>query len=103
MFVTVCIYRARQGEEDAIIALHENMQRSLRPGARGYLGGELLHDVEHPRSFLAVARYESEEAARALAQDPEQVAWHRRLVSLTEGKPTCSACYRVWHSVSGDS
>jgi hypothetical protein len=35
MFVTVSTYRAKAGEEDAIIALHEDWQRNQRPRARG--------------------------------------------------------------------
>ena len=44
MFVTVSMYRAKAGEEDAIIALHEDWQRTLQSKARGYLSGELLRN-----------------------------------------------------------
>jgi hypothetical protein len=39
MFITICTYRARAGEEDAIIALHADWGRSLRPRTGGYLPG----------------------------------------------------------------
>ncbi len=39
MFITICTYRARVEEEDAIIALHEDWGRSLRPQSPGYLPG----------------------------------------------------------------
>src|SRR5437660_3244755 len=49
MFVTVSTYKAKAGEEDAIIALHEDWQRHQQPHARSYLSGELLRNVEASR------------------------------------------------------
>jgi heme-degrading monooxygenase HmoA len=85
MFVTLSTYQARQGEEDAVIALHEAWQRHQQPHARGYLSGELLRNVAASREFLAIIRFESQEAALAFAKDPEREVWYRRLVNLTEG------------------
>jgi heme-degrading monooxygenase HmoA len=96
MFIVVCTYRVRAGEEDAIVALHEDWQYTLRSRARGYLSGELLHSVQDPRAFIAIARYEDETSARAVAADPEQVAWQRRLVSLMEVEPACAGYVCVW-------
>ncbi len=96
MFVVVCTYRARVGEEDAVVALHEDWQRALRSKARGYLSGELLHSVRDPRAFIAIARYEDEASARTAADDPEHVAWQRRLASLMEVEPTCAGHVCVW-------
>jgi quinol monooxygenase YgiN len=96
MFIVVCTYRARAGEEDAIVALHEDWQRTLRSRATGYLSGELLNSVQDPRAFIAIARYEDETSARAIAADPEQIAWQRRLASLTEVEPTCAGHMCVW-------
>jgi len=98
MFITVCIYRARAGEEDAIIALHEDWQRSQRSKTRGYLSGELLHNIQDPRMFIAIARYESEAAARAAVENPEQVAWYRRLASLTEMEPIYAEYQSAWQA-----
>jgi hypothetical protein len=42
MFVTISSYRAKEGEEDAIIALYEDWERTLRSQAQGFLSGELL-------------------------------------------------------------
>jgi heme-degrading monooxygenase HmoA len=85
MFVTLSTYQARQGEEDAVIALHEAWQRHQLSHARGYLSGELLRNVMASREFVAIMRFESQEAAQVLANDPERQTWYRRLVSLTEG------------------
>ncbi len=96
MFVTVSRYQARAGEEDAIIALHEDWQRTLRPKAEGYLSGELLRNVESAREFLSIMRFESQQAAEALAREPEQSGWYRRLVSLTEGRTVTTRYTCEW-------
>ncbi len=96
MFVTVSTYKAKPGEEDAIIALHENWQRNLQPRAKGYLSGELLRNVKDPREFIAIMRFEAQEAAQALANDPERKAWYQRVVSLTENAPTLTEYTREW-------
>jgi heme-degrading monooxygenase HmoA len=85
MFVTLSTYQARQGEEDAVIALHEAWQRHQLSHARGYLSGELLRNVAASREFVAIMRFENQEAAEALENDLERRTWYRRLVSLTEG------------------
>lgn len=96
MFVTVCTYRARAGEEDAVIALHEDWERNRRGQASGYLSGELLNDVRDPQAFTTIARFESRAAARTLAEDPEQIAWYRRLASLAEAEPTFTYYHNAW-------
>lgn len=95
MFVTVSIYRAKAGEEDAIIALHEDWQRQ-RPRAKGYLSGDLLRSVKESREFIAILRFESQEAAHALANDSRQEAWYRRLISLTECLPMLTEYIHEW-------
>ena len=96
MFVTLSTYQARQGEEDAVIALHEAWQRHQQPNARGYLSGELLRNVMASREFIAIMRFESQESARALANDPEHDAWYWRVVSLTENVPTLTEYTSEW-------
>jgi heme-degrading monooxygenase HmoA len=96
MFIVVCTYRARAGEQDAIVALHEDWQRTLRSRAAGYLSGELLHSVQDSRAFIAIVRYEDEASARAAAADPEHIAWQRRIASLMEVELTCARHVCVW-------
>ncbi len=98
MFVTVSRYRARAGEEDAIIALHEDWQRNQQRRTRGYLSGELIRSIRDSREFIALMHFESQEAAQLLANDPEHDAWYRRLVSLTEGMPTRTDYTGEWWS-----
>ena len=83
MFVTVSTDWARSGEEDAIIALHEDWETNQRSKVKGYFSGESLRNIEDPSKFIAIMRFESQEAAQALANDSEHDAWYRRLLSLT--------------------
>jgi heme-degrading monooxygenase HmoA len=88
MFVIVSTYRAKAGEEDAIIALYEYWQQNQQPAAIGYLSGELLRNVQDSSEFIAIMRFESQESARTLTNDLMQDTWYRRIVSLTENTPT---------------
>jgi heme-degrading monooxygenase HmoA len=96
MFVTISMYQARAGEEDAIIALHEDWQRTLRPKAKGYLSGELLRNVENAHEFLSIMRFESQQAAELLVNEPEHNGWYHRLVSLTEGRTVTTRYTCEW-------
>jgi antibiotic biosynthesis monooxygenase (ABM) superfamily enzyme len=96
MFVTVSIYRAKAGEEDAVIALHEYWQRNQQVRTQGYLSGELLRNTQSPREFVAIMRFENRAFAQALANDPERNAWYKRLVSLIENVPVLTEYTREW-------
>ena len=98
MFVTVSTYKAKAGEEDAIIALHEAWQRHQQPDAWDYLSGELLRNVKASREFIAIMRFESQEAAQALTNDPKRAAWYLRLLSLTEDTPIHTGHTSEWQT-----
>jgi heme-degrading monooxygenase HmoA len=98
MYVVMSTYRARAGQEDAIVALHESWERDHRTRITGYLSGELLRVIQDPQAFVGIARYESEAAAQGAAADPEQVAWQQRLASLTDDGMLEEACSCVWRS-----
>ena len=96
MFVTVALYRARSGQEDAVVALHEEWQHLRTTGTVGFLSAELLRSLEDPRSFIDIARFESEQAAQSAASMPEQAAWYERLAQLTEGTQELTGFRREW-------
>lgn len=96
MFVTVFTFRARPGQEAGIVALHEDWQRSRLDLARGYLSGELLRGIKDSQQFVTIARFESQAASQAIASDPEQDAWFRRLTSMTEAEPVFLDCLSAW-------
>ena len=100
VFVMVSTYRAKPGEEDAIIALHEDWQRKQDLKDKVYLSWELLRNTEAPREFIAIAYFESEELARAMVDDLNQDAWFFRLVSLIEEGPACIHYYQsAWRAL----
>lgn len=94
MFVMVSSYRAKAGEEDAIIALHEHWQRNQ--GVKAYLSWELLQSVENPREFMDIAHYLSKELARTAVSDLEREGWYERLASLTENGQVSANCTCIW-------
>jgi len=103
MFVTVSVYMAKAGEEDAIIALHEDWQRNQQVKTQGYLSGELLRNIQAPREFVAIMRFENRAFAQALANNSEWNAWYRRLVSLVENVPVLTEYTCEWPMSSNDA
>ena len=98
MFVTISIYQARDGEEDAIIGLHEDWQRTLQSKARGYLSGELLRNIKNSGEFLSIMRFETQQAAHILANNAEHHVWSLRLASLVENVPVLTEYISEWLS-----
>lgn len=96
MFVTVYSYCAKAGQEQAIIALYDEWEQDRAPKTKGFVSAELLRDLRDSRSFISIARFESAEAANAIADAPEQDAWYRRLVNLTEQEPVFTDCDIEW-------
>jgi len=96
MFVIVSTYRAKIGEEDAIIALHEDWQRNQGLKAKDYLSWQLFRKVQAPRDFIVIAQFENEEKARAATSELKKDAWYDRLVSLTEGGILQTDYTREW-------
>jgi hypothetical protein len=99
VFMIVSTYRAKPGEEDAIIALHEDWQRKQGNKAKVYLSWELLRNTEAPSEFIVIAYFESEEQARSMEDDLNQDAWYLRLVSLVEERPACIKYESAWRAL----
>ena len=81
MFVQ-CI-KAKVADEQGVRAAMERWRTDLMPGADGYLGttAGFLDDG----SFIALARFESEEAARRNSERPEQGEWFAQMESKFDG------------------
>ena len=95
MFAIVSTYRAKVGDEDAIIALHEEWERRSQ-GLKGYLSWQLFRNIQASRDFIAIAQFENEELARAATIDLKRDAWYDRLISLTEGEAIHTDYIRTW-------
>ncbi len=96
MFVIVSKFDVRPGEEDAFLALHEDIVRSPRADIDGLISRELLTDTENPSTFVALSRYLSREAAETHIHDPEYGDWYQRLVSLSQKTPDVSLFRMAW-------
>ena len=98
VFVIVLTYRAKSGEEDAIIALHEDWQQRQQPRISGFLSGDLLRDVEDTCTFVTIMRFKDQAAAQLIAKYPDHDRWYLRLVSLTEVGLARIDCTVEWHA-----
>jgi hypothetical protein len=91
MFVQVV--RAKVKDAEAFRSQIDTWQRELKPGAKGYLGS--TGGVADDGTSIAVIRFESEEAARANSDRPEQSAWFSETSKLFDGAPTFYDCNDV--------
>jgi len=96
MFVMVSRFNVRPGEEDAFVALHEAAGAGSQPGIEGLISRELLTDMNHPSTFITLARYRDREAAEAHSHDLEDGDWHQRLVSLSRETPDTALFRTAW-------
>jgi hypothetical protein len=84
MFVQIIEGRTTDGK--ALMERGESWQQELRPGAKGYLG--VTAGVTADGRAVTIARFESEDAARANSERPEQDAWWTETAKLYDGVPT---------------
>jgi len=98
MFVQVI-----QGQvEDAakVRAAMDRWVRELAPGATGWLGSTA--GVTDDGRFIALARFESEEAARRNSDRPEQDRWWAETSRLFDGEPSFQDSSDVQLDTNGD-
>jgi hypothetical protein len=98
MFVQVI--KGKTSQADALAASFDRWKAELAPGATGWLGS--TGGVTEDGTFIAVARFESEEAARANSSRPEQDAWWSETAKLLDAEPTFQESTDVDVDVSGD-
>lgn len=88
MFIQVI--EGRVGDEQGLRAQMDAWRRDLAPGATGWLGSTA--GVAADGTFVATARFESEEAARANSGRPEQGAWWDATSKHFAGDVTFTDC-----------
>lgn len=71
----------------------EAWQRDVKPGAQGYLGS--TGGITPDGRLILLARFESEEAARANSERPEQGAWWSETAPAFDGEATFHDCPEV--------
>jgi hypothetical protein len=98
MFVQVI--KGRTSQSEALAEAFDRWKAELSPGATGWLGS--TGGVTDDGTFIAVARFESEEAARANSARPEQDAWWSETAKLLDGDVTFNDSTDVDVDVNGD-
>jgi hypothetical protein len=84
MFVQVI--RGQSGDPQAARRLMDRWMEELRPGARGFLGSTA--GVAPGGEMIALARFESADAARANSDRPEQGQWWEEMAKTFAGEVT---------------
>ncbi|MCP2290257.1 hypothetical protein [Nocardia amikacinitolerans] len=93
-----------QGKVSDVEGLRRCMDRwttELEPGAVGYLG--TTYGLSDDGTFIALARFESEEAARRNSARPEQGTWWAETERCFEGPVTFMDCPEVTQWMGGGS
>ena len=98
MFVQVI--RGRVAEPESIHAAFDAWSRDLAPDAPGWLGSAA--GVTDDGRFIALARFESEAAARRNEHRPEQGQWWQETAKLFSGDVTFRDSDDVIADVHGD-
>ena len=91
MFVQVM--EGRVNDVDGLRAQVDRWRAELAPGAKGYLGTTAGPTADG--NFIAIVRFESEEAAQANSDRPEQGEWWGETASKFDGEVTFTNCPEV--------
>ena len=95
------IIQGKSTRQDECREMGERWLRELAPGADGWLGG--TYGFTDDDQFLAIVRFESQEAAAANAARPEQSAWWAEMERLFEGPVEFHDCADVTLLMDGGS
>ena len=98
MFVQVI--RGQVSDADQARAALDRWMQDLAPGATGWLGSTA--GVTEDGRFIALARFESEDAARRNSNRPEQDQWWTETSKLFTGEATFRDSTDVTVDVNGD-
>lgn len=98
MFVQV--FTAKTSDPDAVRDVMQRWMTDLAPGADGWLGSTT--GVTDDGRLVALARFESEDAAMRNSDRPEQGAWWAELAKLFDGEATFRNSVNVMPDISGD-
>ena len=87
------VIKGKTGDADGLRRQLERWDQELKPGATGYLGATM--GVADDGTFVGVARFESQEAARRNSERPEQGAWWSQTQKLFDGEVSFQDCTEV--------
>jgi hypothetical protein len=98
--VFVQVIQGQVADAEQVRAALDRWARELAPGATGWLGSTA--GVTDDGRFIALARFESEEAARRNSDRPEQDRWWAETARLFTGEATFTDSADVVVDVVGD-
>ena len=98
MFVQVI--QGRTGKPEEVHAAMERWTKELAPGAAGWLGS--TGGVTDDGRLIALARFESADAARRNSERPEQDRWWRETSGLLDGDASFADSENVTLDLVGD-
>ena len=94
------IIRGKVSDPIAVRPVVDRWMTELGPTAKGWLGS--TSGVTDDNEVFVLVRFESEEAARANSDRPEQGAWWAEMEKLFDGQPTFQDSNDVQVDTSGD-
>jgi hypothetical protein len=80
------VVQGKTKDEAGIKEMWERWDKDVKPAAQGYLGA--TGGVTADGTFIVAARFESEEAAEANNNIPEQQQWYSEFEKYIEGQPS---------------
>lgn len=97
MFIQVI--QGKVSNAGALRARLDRWEQEVQPGATGYLGS--TSGVAEDGTSIALVRFESEEAARANSERPEQGEWWNGTATCFDGEVTFRDCRDVDVTMGG--
>jgi hypothetical protein len=94
------IIRGKTSDPQAVRACMDTWMKNLEPGAKGYLG--TTGGVTEQGDLFALVRFESEEAAKANSDRPEQGQWWAEFEKTLDGEATFQDSSNVTVEAVGD-
>ena len=94
------IIRGKVSDPTAVRPVVDRWMTELGPTAKGWLGS--TSGITDDNEVFVLVRFESEEAARANSDRPEQGAWWAEMEKVFDGQPTFQDSNDVQVDTSGD-
>ena len=94
------IIRGKVSDPSAVRPVVDRWMTEMGPTAKGWLGS--TSGVTDDKEVFVLVRFESEEAARANSDRPEQGAWWAEMEKLFDGEPRFQDSNDVQVDTSGD-
>ena len=92
--------RGKVSDPDAVRPVVVRWMKELGPGATGWLGS--TSGITDDRQLFVLVRFDSEEAATANSDKPEQGQWWAEMEKLLEGEATFQDSSEVYVDARGD-